>query len=70
MDAFSMDDLMAGKRKDPGYMQVSGYVPKELALRFKASCLIEEVEISEALEEMMRWWLTERKPNKSSHTEQ
>lgn len=53
--------MAASKRNDPSYLQISGYVPKELALRFKATCTIQEIEISEALEEMMRSWLAERK---------
>jgi hypothetical protein len=46
-----------GKRLDPKYVQVSGYVPKEIGLRFKADCALKEIAISSALENMIREWL-------------
>lgn len=48
------------KRDDPNYAQVSGYVPKELALRFKVLCTSEEVSQSEALEEALALWIQKR----------
>ncbi|GAB4367703.1 MAG: hypothetical protein Kow00121_06230 [Elainellaceae cyanobacterium] len=45
------------KRDDPNYAQVSGYVPKELALRFKVLCTSEEMSQSEALEEAIALWM-------------
>lgn len=48
------------KRDDPNYAQVSGYVPKELALRFKVLCTSEEVSQSEALEEALTLWIQKR----------
>ena len=51
-------NLMAGgKREDPEYAQVSGYIPKKLALRFKAACTMRETTQSEALEKAVKAWL-------------
>lgn len=58
-------DLMAASRRaDPDFAQVSGYVRKDLALRFKATCTMEEVSQSEALEEAVELWLKTRDPKK------
>jgi hypothetical protein len=46
-----------GKRLDPKYVQISGYVPKEIGLMFKAECALKETAISTALETMIREWL-------------
>ncbi len=48
------------KRDDPNYAQVSGYVPKELALRFKVLCTSEEMSQSEALEEAIALWMQKK----------
>ena len=51
-------DLMpGGKRDDPNYSQVSGYIPKELALEFRIACTSSEVTQSDALEEAIKLWL-------------
>jgi hypothetical protein len=36
-------DLMATKRNDPDYEQVSGYVHKDLALQFRIICATERI---------------------------
>jgi hypothetical protein len=46
-----------GKRLDPKYLQISGYIPKEIGLMFKAECALKEIAISTALETMIREWL-------------
>jgi hypothetical protein len=56
-DNFSM---AGGKRDDPNYLQVSGYVPRDLGLQFKANCMLQEVSQSEALEEAIQLWLKTR----------
>ncbi len=48
---------MVTKRDDPNYSQVSGYVPKDLARRFKIACTSKEISQSEALEEALGRWL-------------
>ena len=56
-------ELMAGsKRHDPEYSQVSGYIPKDLALTFKSICVAKEVSISDALEGMIREWVEQNSP--------
>jgi hypothetical protein len=52
------------KRDDPNYAQVSGYVPKELALRFKVLCTSEEMSQSEALEEAISLWMQKKEDSK------
>ena len=59
MNRLRVDDMAGGKRDDPGYSQVSGYIPKKLALRFKAACTMNETTQSEALEEAVKAWLKE-----------
>ena len=49
------------KRDDPNYAQVSGYIPKELARKFKILCTSEEISQSEALEVAVMMWLREKK---------
>lgn len=48
---------VATKRGDPNYSQVSGYVPKELALRFRVACTAKEMSQSDALEKALMLWL-------------
>ncbi|MBD2414791.1 hypothetical protein FACHB389_28930 [Nostoc calcicola FACHB-389] len=48
-----------GKGANPNYMQISGYVPRELGLKFKISCTAKEITHSEALEQMINNWLEE-----------
>ena len=48
---------MVTKRDDPNYSQVSGYIPKDLALRFKIACTSLEITQSQALEEAIQCWL-------------
>jgi hypothetical protein len=49
--------MAGGKKDDPNYSQVSGHVPKELALRFRIACTAKEITISEALEKALEVWL-------------
>ncbi len=49
-----------GKRRSEDYQQVSGYVRKNLAVKFKTYCKAKELEISEVLEEMIEKWLSEQ----------
>jgi hypothetical protein len=54
-----MTKTVVAKRDDPNYAQVSGYVPKKLALQFKANCTMQETDQSEALERAITLWLEE-----------
>lgn len=58
--------MAASKRHDPDYSQVSGYIPKDVALTFKSICVAKEVSISEALEQMIREWIQQQQ-NPSPH---
>lgn len=67
MEAIILIDLMAAsKRKDPEYQQISGYVPKHLALKFKGFCTMEELEISEVLTALIAGWVKEREEKPTS----
>ena len=49
--------MAVNRRADPNFVQVSGYVPKEIALKFKAQCMMLETSQSEALEQAIQFWL-------------
>lgn len=57
MEQLGIDPMAGGKREDPDYAQVSGYVPKKLALKFKAACTMQETTQSAALEAAIESWL-------------
>ena len=57
MKQLEKDSMAGGKRDDPDYAQVSGYIPKKLALKFKAACTMRETTQSEALERAVESWL-------------
>ncbi|MBD2580141.1 hypothetical protein H6G50_21000 [Oscillatoria sp. FACHB-1406] len=59
---------MVAKRDDPQYAQVSGYVPKKLALKFKASCTMQETDRSQALERAIALWLEKIDQERDSKT--
>ena len=48
---------LRGKRGNKNYRQISGYIPKNQALRLKAICAVLEIDQSQALEEMVTAWL-------------
>jgi ParG len=54
--------VVARRRDDPNYAQVSGYINKELAMRFKLACTAKEVSQTDALEEAVRLWLEKNEP--------
>ena len=57
MKQLEKDSMAGGKRDDPDYAQVSGYIPKKLALKFKAACTMRETTQSDALEKAVEAWL-------------
>ncbi len=59
-------DLMATKRSDPDYEQVSGYVHKDIALKFRIFCMTERLTQSDALEQALSFWID----SKNSETSQ
>ena len=55
-----IDPMAASKRKDPDYQQISGYIPKPLALKFKGFCTMQELEISEVLATLIESWVKDQ----------
>lgn len=51
---------MVTKREDPAYSPLRGHVPKELYKRFKAYCVEEEMDNSEALENVLKFYFEYR----------
>ena len=45
------------RRNDPDYLQISGYVPKEIGKQFKMKCLDMEITQTEALEQALQLWV-------------
>ena len=66
LDVLKMDSelMAASKRHNPDYSQVSGYIPKSLALTFKSICVAKEVSISDALEGMVQEWVEQNSQQK------
>lgn len=62
-------ETLVTRRDDPGYSQVSGYIPKELALRFKVTCTEEEITLSEGLQEAVQLWLEKKTQAKERKTD-
>ena len=61
MNSGNLEEMKAlvTKRDDANYSQVSGYIPKDLALRLKIACATQEITQSEALENAIAYWLDE-----------
>ena len=55
--------MALNRRSDPNYVQVSGYLPKELVLQFKQILLLKGLSVQEGLEEAVRGYIedSERK---------
>lgn len=51
------EQMAATRRADPSYSQVSGYLPKELVIRFKVVCTQKEISQTDALEKAIALWL-------------
>uniref|UniRef100_A0A0C1R7F9 Copy number control protein n=1 Tax=Tolypothrix bouteillei VB521301 TaxID=1479485 RepID=A0A0C1R7F9_9CYAN len=45
------------KRKNPNFIQISAYVPKELGMKFRGYCKMQGVEISELVETFIQQWV-------------
>jgi hypothetical protein len=58
--------LAANKREDKNYRQLCGYIPKDLALKFKLAHTAVEIDQSEAIEAAIRLWVaqTQQTPGK------
>jgi hypothetical protein len=63
-----LEEKLVDRRKDPGYLQISGFIDKRLARQFKTFCTSEGITIAEALEEAIVKYLHDKEvelPNKS-----
>ncbi len=49
--------MAASRRADPNYVQVSGHIPKAMALEFKLAFTRAEINQSEALEAAIAQWV-------------
>lgn len=50
---------MVDKRKSELYRQICGFVPKELYKKFKSELALREIAQNEAVEMMVRRWISE-----------
>jgi len=53
------------KRGNPDYQQISGYIPVELAKKFKIACTMRSLDQSEAIEAAIERWVEEGENEKS-----
>lgn len=48
---------VAARRHDPNYIQIFGDVNKELGLKFKVACTLNQITLGEGLEKAIALWL-------------
>lgn len=56
----NVDAMAASRRADPDYVQISGHVPKTLALEFKIALTRAEMNQSEAMEAAIALWVQQQ----------
>lgn len=49
-----------GKREDPNFEAIRGFVPKDLARRFKGVCAVLGIEHGDALAPLLEEWVTQK----------
>ncbi|MBD2115244.1 MULTISPECIES: hypothetical protein [Cyanophyceae] len=59
------DEMAASRRADPNYVQISGHVPKPLALEFKLAFTRAEINQSEAMEAAIALWVQQQEGGKA-----
>ncbi len=52
-----------GKKHDPNYTQVNGYVSRDLYKRVRLALIEDETELGELMERLLSQWLAEREGN-------
>lgn len=50
---------VVNKRLSSDYQQISGYIPKDIALKFKSLAMLNDVNISDAVEQAVKLWIKE-----------
>jgi hypothetical protein len=58
--------LAANKREDKNYRQLCGYIPKDLALKFKLAYTSADLDQSEGMEAALRLWTEQQTTEKKS----
>jgi hypothetical protein len=53
-------DSLSSRRSDPNFAQVSGYLPKDLVIRFKVVCTKQELSQTDALEAALELWVKQQ----------
>lgn len=54
-----IEEQVPAKRNDPNYMQIAGDVTKEIGLKFKAQCQLNQLSLGEGLEQAIALWLAQ-----------
>ena len=65
MEYQSVIEKDMSKRHSPDYSQVCAYIPKQLALQFKAACTLEQTNQSSVIEVLVADWLAKRESRQS-----
>ena len=56
---------MAAKSRNPNYMQLYSYVPRELGIKFKTLCTSLELEQSAVVEQLISDWVAYMEKDKT-----
>ena len=57
IEVMSETIMPGGKRENPDYRQVAGYIPNATYMRFKIACTLLDMKMTEAIEEAINDWL-------------
>lgn len=60
---------LVSRRNNPNYAQVTGYINKDLAMRFKIACTASEISQTDAIEEAVALWLEKNDKTKTKKDE-
>lgn len=57
--------MMAAKRANPDYAQITGLIRKAIFLQFKSECTLQERQMSDVLDEIIEKWIKEQQAGKN-----
>ncbi|MBD2166079.1 hypothetical protein H6G64_19040 [Calothrix sp. FACHB-156] len=60
---------MTDRRRSDDYKQISGYIPRDLALEFKSICARLGISQSDAIEEMTQEWMAKKLGSRSEEAQ-
>lgn len=66
MKGLSLESVLiavTNRRSDPNFVQVSGYLPKDLVLRFKKILLMKDYSVQEGLEQAVQQYVDKEEHN-------